>query len=45
MTTYWMNEMICEGVNCPMWLAIVLGVVVLGFVGAMIWVIKKTWIW
>lgn len=45
MNAYWMNEMIYEGVTCPVWLAIVLGVVVLGFIGAMIYVIRKTWIW
>jgi hypothetical protein len=31
--------------TCPIWLWVVLGVVVLGFVGFLVWVIKETWIW
>ncbi len=30
---------------CPIWLWIVLGFVVVGFIGFVIWVIKETWIW
>ena len=28
---------------CPIWLWVVLGVVVLGFIGFLVWVIKETW--
>ena len=30
---------------CPIWLWIVLGVVVAGFIGFLVWVIKENWIW
>ena len=30
---------------CPIWVWVLLGVVVLGFIGFIIWVIKETWIW
>lgn len=41
MNAYWMNELVHEGTTCPMWLAITLGVVVVGFVvGVVIALIK-----
>jgi hypothetical protein len=30
--------------TCPIWLWIVLGVLVVGFIGFLIWVIKETWL-
>ena len=33
----------CSG-PCPTWLLVVLGVLVVGFIGFLIWVIKETWI-
>jgi hypothetical protein len=32
-------------VECPIWLWVMVGVLVVGFVGFLIWVIKETWIW
>ena len=31
--------------TCPIWLWVLLGVVILGFIGFLVWVIKETWIW
>ena len=30
---------------CPIWLWVLLGVVALGFIAFLVWVIKETWIW
>ena len=30
--------------TCPIWLWVLLGVVVLGFIGFLVWVIKETWL-
>lgn len=30
--------------TCPIWLWVVPGVVVAGFIGFMVWVIKETWL-
>lgn len=45
MNAYWMNELVFAGVSCPMWLMWVLVALVVGFIGAMVWVIVRTWIW
>ena len=29
---------------CPVWLWVMLGVLVLGFIGFLVWVIKETWL-
>jgi hypothetical protein len=44
MNSYWMNELVFAGTTCPTWLVWVLGILVVGFLGAMAWVIKDTWI-
>ena len=31
--------------DCPIWLWIMLGILVVGFIGFMVWTIVKTWIW
>ena len=36
MNTYWMNELVHEGVACPVWLAWVLGGLVVSLVVAMV---------
>ena len=31
--------------ECPIWLWIMIGVLIVSFIGFLVWVIKETWIW